>query len=139
MHPVAWLCLFRKALATKSCQLLERGACDFAFMVHHHFPGIGHQHRTSYQAQNAYTGQGPTYPTQGASSSSAQAGGSDPSVIGATVDRGDGEAAHVFALKDARRNETRRRELEDGLNDSATNLSELPPAYASLRPRTDMG
>ena len=54
-------------------------------------------------------------------------------VIGATVDRGDGGAAQVFTAKNNIRNEPRPR--EDRMNDSATNLTELPPAYASLRPR----
>lgn len=72
------------------------------------------------------------------STSSGAGGSNDPgNVIRATVDRGDGEAAQVFAAKNGTRNEGRRGGL-DGLNDSVTNLDELPPAYASLRPRTEM-
>jgi hypothetical protein len=95
------------------------------------------QHQTSYHAQNAYVGQGPTtvYSAPPGASTSAGATGGDPSggMLGATVDRADGEAAQVFARKNTMRNEFRGR--DDGVNDSMTNLSELPPAYASLRPR----
>ena len=96
------------------------------------------QHQTTYHAQNVYVGQGPAagYSAPPSASTSSRAPGGDPgggSMVGATVDRGDGEAAQVFARKNTMRNEFRGR--DDDVNDSMTNLSELPPAYASLRPR----